>query len=97
MIYEWDENKRQENIRKHGIDFRNCEEVFPGWTITIEDHRFPYHENRFLTFGLLDGHVVVIAHTESHHNVIRIISARKANTHEQALYFKNSPFPRITN
>ena len=45
--------------------------------MTVEDDRFDYGEERFVTFGLLQGHVVAVVHTESE-NYIRIISARKA-------------------
>jgi hypothetical protein len=87
MRYEWDEVKRQSNIQKHGIDFLGIEKVFAGETVTILDHRFDYGEPRFLTVGLLQGHVVVIAHTETD-EVIRIISVRKATKNEQISYFK---------
>jgi len=85
--YEWDEPKRQANIRKHGIDFVGIEEVFAGATVTLPDDRFDYGESRFITLGLLSSHLVVIAHTETE-NVIRIISARKATKNEEISYFK---------
>jgi uncharacterized DUF497 family protein len=87
MQYEWDEAKRQSNIQKHGIDFLGIERVFAGQTITILDDRIDYGEPRFVTVGLLQGHVVVIAHTETD-EVIRIISVRKATKHEEIRYFK---------
>jgi hypothetical protein len=87
MQYEWDEAKRQSNIQKHGIDFLGIEKAFAGQTITILDDRIDYGEPRFVTVGLLQGHVVVIAHTETD-EVIRIISVRKATKHEEISYFK---------
>jgi uncharacterized DUF497 family protein len=87
MRFEWDEAKRRLNLRKHGIDFIGVEEAFEGATITVRDERFSYGEERFVTFGLLEGRVVAIAHTESE-DVIRIISARKATRHEEISYFK---------
>lgn len=86
--YEWDEAKRRSNLLKHGIDFVDIERVFAGVTITILDDRFAYvGENRFITSGLLDGRVIVIAHTETV-GAIRIISARKATKGEESSYFK---------
>ena len=85
--FEWDETKRQTNIRKHGIDFVDTPLVFDGVTVTIEDTRYDYGEPRFLTLGLLKSHVIVVAHTERGES-IRIISARKATKHESELYFK---------
>lgn len=84
----WNEAKRRTNLRKHGLDFADAEEVFAGITCTIEDGRFDYGEQRFLTLGLLRDTVVVIAHTETPGD-IRIISMRKATRHEQILYFQN--------
>ena len=87
MRYEWDEAKRQSNIQKHGIDFLGIEKVFASQTITTLDDRIDYGESRFVTVGLLQGHVVVISHTETD-EVIRIISVRKATKNEEISYFK---------
>jgi len=87
MQYEWDEAKRQSNIQKHGIDFVGIERVFAGQTLTILDDRMDYSEPRFVSLGLLQGHVVVIAHTETDEE-IRIISVRKATKYEELSYFK---------
>ena len=86
MEFEWDENKRKTNIRKHGIDFVDIPVVFDGETVTIEDERFAYGEQRFVTLGLLQGRVVAVVHTERADH-IRIISARKATKYEQRSYF----------
>jgi hypothetical protein len=87
MRLEWDEAKRQSNILKHGIDFVGIDVVFESETVTILDDRFDYGEERFVTLGLLNGRVVVIAHTETD-EVIRIISIRKATKNEENSYFK---------
>ena len=55
--------------------------------MTVEDDRFDYGEDRFVTFGLLQGHVIAVVHTESE-NYIRLISARKATKYEQKNYFE---------
>ena len=60
--FEWDETKRQSNLQKHGLDFVEARQVFAGETTTILDDRFAYGEARFVTFGLLNGRVVVVAH-----------------------------------
>ncbi len=87
MEFEWDENKRLANIRKHRIDFIDVEAVFEGDTVTVEDDRFDYGEERFITFGLLEGRVIAVVHTERD-NLIRIISARKATKNEEIRYFQ---------
>ena len=88
MEFEWDENKRLSNLQKHGVDFVDIPNLFNGDTITFEDTRFDYGEQRLITFGLLLGRVLVVVHTE-HRDRIRIISARKATKHEERLYFQS--------
>jgi hypothetical protein len=85
--FEWDEAKRLANVAKHGFDFVDAVAVFEGDIITIEDDRFEYEEQRFVTLGLLNGRVVVIVHTERE-DVTRIISVRKATKNEARSYFE---------
>ena len=85
---EWDETKRQTNLRKRRLDFADAEIIFSGATFTFEDDRFEYGEDRYITLGLLNGHVVIIAHTQRN-ELIRIISMRKATKYEQRLYFQS--------
>jgi uncharacterized DUF497 family protein len=47
----WDEAKRKANLRKHGFDFADAEAVFVGRTVTFEDDRRAYGEQRFVTLG----------------------------------------------
>jgi hypothetical protein len=88
MKFAWDEAKRRANLRKHGLDFMDARTVFSGVTRAIEDRRFPYGEQRFVTLGMLRDTVVVIAHTETASEV-RVISMRKATRHEHKLYFES--------
>ena len=83
----WDEAKRGANLSKHGFDFVDAEKVFSGITYTIEDRRFDYGEQRFITLGLLRETVVAVAHTEQDQE-LRIISMRKATRNEQTIYFE---------
>lgn len=87
MEFEWDEAKRFTNLDKHGIDFIDVPEVFEGDIVTVEDDRYSYGEQRFVTFGLLQGRVIAVVHTDRG-EFIRIISARKATKNEQRTYFQ---------
>ncbi|MCA9969904.1 MAG: BrnT family toxin [Anaerolineales bacterium] len=87
MTYSWDEAKRQSNLKKHRLDFRDAHFVFDGLTLTFEDNRFDYTEQRFITIGFLAGEFVVIAHSEVE-SVTRIISMRKATKYEETLFFQ---------
>jgi hypothetical protein len=57
-------------------------------TVTFEDRRFAYNEQRFITLGVLRGDVVVIATAETDEE-IRVISMRKAERNEQDIYYSN--------
>jgi hypothetical protein len=89
-MFTWDEAKRSENLNKHGIDFVDAQAIFAGYTVTAEDTREGYGEQRFLTLGLLHGEVVSIAHTPREDND-HIISIRKATKHEARFYFSQVP------
>ncbi len=87
MRFEWDHNKRRINLDKHGLDFEDASRVFTEDAYVIEDAREDYSEPRYILTGLLYSRVVVVAFTV-HHDVIRIISMRKATKREQNHYVK---------
>lgn len=70
----------------YGIDFAGVESLFDGYTVTMEDDRFDYGEQRFVTFGVLEGRILAVVHTEQD-DAIRIISVRKATCREEQSYF----------
>jgi hypothetical protein len=83
MQFEWDDAKNLENIRKHQIDFTDVSEMFDSPMLIEEDERFDYGEKRWFGIGFLGNGVAVVVWTERRGNVIRIISARKANRYER--------------
>jgi uncharacterized protein len=85
MAFEWDEEKRQANLVKHGVDFRRMPELFDGATVEVVDNRQDYGETRFNVLGEIEGRVYAVAYTWRGGNR-RIISARKANAREQGTY-----------
>jgi len=87
MRFEWDENKRLANIRKHGFDFADVLSIFDSDTVTVEDDRYNYGEQRFMTLALLQGRIIAVVHTEND-DLVRIISVRKASKYEQQIYFE---------
>ena len=87
MQYEWDEQKRLGNVRKHRIDFQDAVRIFEGDTLLMEDDRLDYGERRFVSLGLLQRRVIVVVHVEQT-GVTRIISARKATKYEQRIYLE---------
>ncbi len=88
MRFTWREPKRRANLKKHGVDFVDAEQVFAGPAFTFEDNREDYGEQRWVTLGLLSKQVMVIVHTETE-DEIHVISMRKADKDEQLLFFTN--------
>lgn len=85
MLIEFDSQKRDKTLAERGLDFANAAKVFDGHQFTLEDDRQDYSEPRFITVGKLDGRMVMIVWTPRG-ITRRIISMRKCNEREQALY-----------
>ncbi len=86
MRYSFDAAKQASNLKKHGFDLADAHNVIEsGKTVTFEDHRFDYGEERFVTLGPLGDRLVAIATAETEDH-IRIISMRKADRNEQGIY-----------
>jgi uncharacterized protein len=85
MAFEWDEDKRQANLVKHGVDFLDMTALFDGPTLEVVDDRHNYRETRINCTGEIEGRVFVVTITWRGRSR-RIISARKANAREQRKY-----------
>ena len=75
--FEWDETKNGQNIKKHGFDFADAEEMFRGILFAAPDMREDYGENRWVGVGTTRGRTAVVAFAERGEQTIRIISLRK--------------------
>ncbi len=85
MKLSFDPAKRLTTLAARGLDFLDAQQVFVGDRLEMVDDRFDYGEERLLTIGLLAGRMVVVIWTRRG-DERRIISMRKANDREQALY-----------
>jgi uncharacterized DUF497 family protein len=85
----WDESKRRDNLRNHELDFEGAEAIWDNFTVTREDIRERYGEKRLVTFGLLNGEVVVLVHTDRDDDM-HIISLRRAEKYEARYYFETA-------
>ena len=91
MKFEWSELKNNSNIEKHQVSFEEAREVFEDpMHISKLDHRFDYFEERWITLGSTSkDKILVVANMffdEHGEEIIRIISARKANQNERTFY-----------
>jgi uncharacterized DUF497 family protein len=88
MELEFDQDKRHKTLLERGLDFARASEVFEGIYFTGQDSRVNYEEDRFITVGWLDARLVVLVWTPRG-EVRRIISMRKANDREKALFTRH--------
>jgi uncharacterized DUF497 family protein len=93
MKFEWDDSKNRLNQEKHGISFEEAKEVFnDALQISRLDKRFNYFEERWITMGTTKKEkILVVANlffSDEGEEIIRIISARKANNNEREAYEK---------
>ena len=93
MKIEWDENKNQQNKKKHKVSFEKAAYVFSDKnSLTIFDEEHSEFEDRWITLGKIkDNSLLVVVYTERVKNelqIMRIISARKANKIETEVYYK---------
>lgn len=86
MEYEWDENKRQGNLTKHGIDFATV--VFFDWEHAIieSDLRRDYGEMRYVAYAQNPQADLLVLTFTMRAGRIRVISYRKANGRERRKY-----------
>jgi uncharacterized protein len=85
MAITYDPAKRQWTLRERNLDFVDAAKVFSGWTLDIPDRRRNYGEPRINTVGYLRGRMVIVCWTPRGDDR-RVISMRKANDREKALY-----------
>ena len=87
--FEWDDAKARRNLEKHGVSFEAAQLVFNDiFAVEHLDFRGERPEERFVTTGLVNGALLTVVYTERGER-IRIISARKATTHEQEEYYRS--------
>jgi uncharacterized protein len=83
--FKWDPAKEAINVRKHGFDFTTASQIWRGSVAERIDHRSDYGETRIIAVGQVDDSILVVVFTWRG-ETRRIISARKANSRERALF-----------
>ncbi len=89
LKFEWDPKKAASNLAKHHVSFEEAKSVFRDpEALVIPDPEHSSTEERFVILGMSGGNrVLVVIHCfRMEETIIRIISARRAGTKEQAPY-----------
>jgi uncharacterized protein len=87
MNFEWDPDKADRNLEKHGVSFAEASTTFGDpLSVTIPDPRHSEGEERFVLFGMSEqGRLLAVVHTDRE-GTTRIISARLMTRHEREQY-----------
>ena len=87
--FEWEEAKARSNLRKHGISFELAVRVFADECRMERLDGCRSDEERWITTGLVEGTEMVIAYT-LRGDVVRLISARRAERYEREEYWRGA-------
>jgi uncharacterized protein len=90
LVFEWDIEKAENNIIKHGVSFEESKSVFydnNGYMFLDEIHSVT--EERYILIGYSQNNRLLFVSYTERNDTIRIISARKATKNERLYYEKN--------
>jgi uncharacterized DUF497 family protein len=91
-IFEWDDDKATLNWRKHGVAFPQAVSAFRDpFALEWIDDREDYDEERLNLLGRCEDVLLHLTYTERGER-IRLISARRAERHEQDYYYRENVF-----
>ncbi|HQR45125.1 MAG TPA: BrnT family toxin [Thermoanaerobaculia bacterium] len=91
LRFEWNPAKARSNLRRHGVSFSEAASVFlDEHAALIDDPDHSRDEDRFVLLGLSATlRVLLVCHCyRASGNVVRIVSARKADPQERHTYFQ---------
>ncbi len=87
MNFEWDEEKAEANLGKHGVSFDEARTVFDDpLYVDFYDPDHSYEEHRYIIIGhSRQGRLLLVSYTERG-DVLRLISSREATPAERRTY-----------
>lgn len=87
LLFDWDKGNQEKNWEKHGVDLRECEQLFFDSQIKFfEDSGHSTIENRFIAYGQTRKERKLMLVFTIRRQKIRIISARDQNKKERRVY-----------
>lgn len=86
--FEWDEAKRAEVYKKHGVDLLEAALIFENEVLEKEDTRRDYGEKRMIALGIADGEIYTVVYTKRG-EVYRLITAWKGGQNDRDEYEKS--------
>ena len=90
MDLEWDPAKAEANLAEHEVGFPEAATVLADDLALTREDPDAVDEQRFVTLGMSGlGNLLVVVHTYRDPDIVRIISAWKANRRQRSLYEKS--------
>jgi uncharacterized DUF497 family protein len=91
-MFEWNEIKNQRNIEKHGVDFNDAWTAFNDIHAIVEiDYEHSFSEERQILIGFAEEQKLLFVcfceRSDDENELLRLISARKADKLETDLYW----------
>ena len=87
---EWDPAKAEANLTAHGVSFAEAATVLEDDFALSREDPDAVDEQRFVTLGVSGlGNLLVVIYTYRNLNVVRVISAWKANKRQRLNYEKS--------
>ena len=86
-LFEWDGQKAETNLRKHGVSFEEAQTIFTdSLAITLADPDHSEDEDRFIDIGMSGNQRVLVVSYTQRGQTIRLITARRATPGELRRY-----------
>ena len=92
LVFEFDPIKAAQNLKDHAVSFETAQEVFDDPHQVVSENYFYAEdgEQRWQIIGMTGGLtlllVIYVDHSDRENEIIRLISARKADVYEEGLY-----------
>jgi uncharacterized DUF497 family protein len=88
LNFEWDPRKDASNQKKHGVSFHEAKTAFTDeYARLIADPDHSDEEDRFILLGTsIHSRLLVVCPCARADEIVRIISARKADKRERTIY-----------
>mgnify|MGYP000967121942 CR=1 FL=1 len=88
MVFEWDKEKSESNLKKHGIDFETAKKIWLDESRVEIEVPYPI-EKRWVEIGAIEDKVWTAIFT-IREGAVRIISVRRSRTKEKKIYDKET-------
>jgi len=86
--FTWREAQHPANVKSHKVSFLRAALIFENEIVEMIDDREDYGELRYVALGRVQTAVYRVVYTRPDDRTVHIISAWKANRHDQKTYYR---------